>query len=355
MTPHLLLAGYFGCGNLGDDSILLGFMEGLKDIDVDLTLLSGSPEATFRAYGVRSAPRRDLRRVQEAIESCDALVFPGGSVFQDVTSLRSVGYYSTLVRRAKKAGKKVLLLGQGVGPLTSFLGKRMAASAYNAADVLVVRDPGSMNTLRALGVSRPVKVGADLAFLLPPARDSAGDFGVAGMKAVGIAPRPFGKHTKNVMAAFGDLIRRLYQNSYMPVLIPMDRDEDGPLILEIEKSQGGKIPDLRKIDSPRSLQDRISRMHGMIAMRLHAGILAANVGIPPLMVSYDPKVNELSKRLGLDSPPDLEGLNGQRLFEKFMAFEREHERNAASVARQREKAAQEAMLNVEALKECLIQ
>ena len=148
---HLLLSGYFGCGNLGDDAILLGFVEGLKNTPHDLTVLSGNPDDTFRNYGFRSVPRKDMKSVREAIERCDALVYPGGSIFQDVTSFKSVAYYSQLVKWAKGANKKVVLLGQGVGPLTGFLGKGAARSAFNSADAIAVRDPQSLSTLKSLG------------------------------------------------------------------------------------------------------------------------------------------------------------------------------------------------------------
>ena len=106
MSTQILLCGYFGCGNLGDDAILVGLSEAIADLDVKFTMLSGAPDETFRLYGMRSIPRRDLKQVQQAILESDYVVFPGGSIFQDVTSVRSAAYYNSLVRRAKKAGKK---------------------------------------------------------------------------------------------------------------------------------------------------------------------------------------------------------------------------------------------------------
>src|SRR5688572_18301017 len=196
MAVHLLLAGYFGSGNLGDDAMLLGFVHSLGE-GFEITVLSGGPEETFRNYGLRSVPKMDMKEVDQAIKKCDALVFPGGSIFQDVTSLRSVAYYSQLVKKAKSARKRVFLLGQGVGPLNRFLGKRMAASAFNAADVIAVRDPGSAISLKNLGVKGNIRLTADPAFLLPAVPDDgAQNFAVGNMTTVGISPRPFGKDKK---------------------------------------------------------------------------------------------------------------------------------------------------------------
>jgi polysaccharide pyruvyl transferase CsaB len=354
LGSHLLLAGYFGCGNLGDDAILMGLTNALQSDDVELTLLSGSPEATFRNYGIPSVGRKDLRRVEEAIARCDVLVFPGGSVFQDSTSVRSPAYYGQLVQRAKKQRKRVVFLAQGVGPLKSFLGKRIAAGAFNAADAIVVRDPGSASSLRELGVRVSPRIGADLAFLMPRSRgEPAEDFRVGGMKAVGIAPRPLGTKTKAIEKLFAGLARKLFSANFIPVLIAMDRIEDAPVIHAINKIQGGKIPNVLGLEIPLHIQQRMSRMDSVIAMRLHAGILAANVDVPPFMVSYDPKVTAFAKVLELHSAPPVEGLTPERLFELFIAFQRDHERNQRLVARKREELVRLAEVNIEVLRSCI--
>ena len=352
---HLLLAGYFGCGNLGDDAVLLGFIQGLGS-GFEVTVLSGAPEETFRNYGLPSAPRKDLAAVDEAIKRCDALVLPGGGICQDVTSLKSGGYYGQLVKRAKSSGKKVFLVGQGVGPLESFFGKRWAVSAFNAADAVVVRDPGSAAALRDLGVKTPIRVGADSAFLLPKPieRDDQTSFQVGNMHTVGLAPRPFGKKPKEVAQLFADVVRLLFQANYMPVLVEMDREMDGPLIQEISKAHGGKVPDLRKIQSPMQLQQRIARMDALIAMRLHAGILATTVGVPPFMVSYDPKVAALSKLLDLGGGLNVEGLTAQRLFDNFQLFQKDRERHLKIMERKRAELAKLAEANVEVVRESLM-
>ncbi|HVL39452.1 MAG TPA: polysaccharide pyruvyl transferase CsaB [Fimbriimonadaceae bacterium] len=352
---HLLLAGYFGCGNLGDDAILLGFIHGLG-AGYDLSVLSGAPEETYRLYGLRSIPRKEMASVQKAISECDALVFPGGSIFQDSTSFRSVVYYQQLVRMAKKAGKRVLLLGQGVGPLNGFLAKRAAAGAFNSADVIAVRDPGSLSTLKSLGVQKRVDVTADCAFLLPAPRDLGGSdtFQVGSMRSIGIAPRPLEKRKeREIVKLFADLSRMLFTANFMPVLIEMDRNVDGALIDEISKLQGGKVPSIKKLQTPMNLQQRISRMDSVIGVRLHAGIIAASVGVPSFMISYDPKVAAFAKLMDLGTAPQIEGLNAQRLFDAFVAFQKDRERNQRIVQKKQAELAVLAAKNIELLRESL--
>jgi polysaccharide pyruvyl transferase CsaB len=352
---RLLLAGYFSCGNLGDDAILAGFSEGVDKLPYDLTVLSGNPENTFRVYGMSAIPRKEVKAVQAAMNECDALVFPGGSIFQDVTSLRSTGYYAALVKQAKKAGKKVIFLGQGVGPLNSFMAKRMAVGAFSAADAIVVRDPGSAQLLRDIGVKRAPHVSADMAFLMrepPEDRDKSG-FAVGDMKTIGIAPRPFGKETKNIIKLFGEMARLLYKSNLMPVLIEMDQAIDRDLITKIGNTQGGKVPDIRGMYSPMQIQERISRMETVISMRLHGGILAATCGVPPFMISYDPKVIAFAKLMDLPAPPNIEGLTADRLFDTFMSFLKDGERNRKIIAKKKVELRKQAELNIEVLQTCL--
>ena len=352
MKARILAAGYFGCGNLGDDAILLAFRDACDASGFELSALSGAPELTHRNFGVPAVPRKEMARVKQAIEECDALVFPGGSIFQDVTSVKSVAYYGHLIKLAKKSGKKVVLLGQGVGPVTSYFGKKIARTALCAADGITVRDAETARTLNQLGVPGTIRTTADLAFLLPP--PSGGDdvkFGVGDMKSIGLAPRPHGKGTEMV-EVFGEVARQLFQNGYMPVLIEMDTVMDKPILDAIEKSQGGKVPGVRKIQHPADLQRRIARMEALVAVRLHAGILAATVAVPSLMIAYDPKVSAFAKDSGLPSIPAA-GLNAARIVEGLMALIKNREQAAERLASRRSEMQKLARGNIEFLDACL--
>ena len=352
---RILLAGYIGAGNLGDDAAMLGLVHALRDKHYDFEALSGNPEETFRLYGIRSYARREDKYIRQAIEDCDAVVFPGGSIFQDSTSIGSTFYYEGIVSQAKKAGKKVFLVGQGVGPLKSFLSRGKAKSAFNDADGITVRDPMAFQALKDLGVSKPARVAADSAFLLPqpPSSGESEGFNVGNMKTVGIAPRGVKERGRDIGALFGEFCKLLYQSGSMPVLIAMDRNEDVAIIDDISKKQGGKVPDIRKVSTPMQLQQRLSRMDLVVAMRLHAGILAATVNVPALMVSYDPKVTAYSRVMEIGNALTLEGLTATRLLDAFVSFQKDRERNAKILERKREEQRKAAELSAEVISDIL--
>ena len=332
--------------------MMYGFASVAETQGFTCAALSGDPDSTHRDFNVRAFDRRNNNQIDRAIAECDALVFPGGSIFQDVTSVRSVYYYSNLVKKAKAAKKKVLLLGQGVGPLTTFLGKKAAANAFQMADVVSVRDPGSVQALQSIGVRGKIHVTADCAVLLPRGfkSDEEGGFAVGGMRVAGIAPRPLGKG-RDVATLIGEFCRLLYQSGTMPVLIAMDQEEDVPLNLEISKRQGGRIPDIHRSTTPMQIASRIARMDCVVAMRLHAGILATTVDVPPMMISYDPKVSAYSRMLDIGTAMTLEGLTAQRMLDTFTAFNKDRERNVKLIVRKREELTRLAGKNIELLVE----
>ena len=351
MAKSLLLVGYFGRGNLGDDAILMGFVNGIKDLPYDVKVVCGEPSRLNMNFGLRGVQHRDFAAIKTEIAACDAVVFPGGSIFQDVTSLKSVGYYQEIVRLAKKDNKPVIMLGQGVGPLNRFLGKRMAASAFNAADVVVVRDPASQRALAELGVKTECHLAADMAFLLPePLADDSTTFGVGDMKAVGLSARPYGKDKgKSVMKLFAEVAKLLYSNNYVPVLIEMDREHDAKILDGIAKAQGGRVPEIRKLQHPADLQRRIGRMEAIIGMRLHAGVLAATMGVPSYMISYDPKVQAFTTMMGFAAPPKVENVTADKLFAGFQSMMSSRDRVVETMNRRKAEAVQKAEINIEVL------
>jgi polysaccharide pyruvyl transferase CsaB len=335
----IVVAGYYGEGNLGDDALLYGLLSGLGKRDIEPLVLSGNPDGTFRTFGTRSIPRRNFGAIGEELDSAAALVFGGGGLLQDATSLLSLKYYTHLIHLAKKRGKKVVLLAQGLGPIESFLGKRAASAALKMCDAITVRDAKSLALARSLGAGGRVELTADLAWLVKGVEGSEGTFQVGDMKAIAISARPWGKG-RGVAEAFGEFTQILFKNGYVPVLIEMDRSMDTAVLDSIAKQHGGRCPDIRNVTHPGDMVGRISRMHGVVAMRLHAGIFAAAAGIAPLMVAYDPKVSSFAGLLGLPFVT-FDSMTPSRLWDAFRSME---ERREELDALTRERAAEQVTL-----------
>ena len=115
----ILISGYYGFNNIGDESILKAVIDNLYEkLDgIEVTVLSRDPGSTAEKYGVRSKNRKSAMAILSEIKRCDLLISGGGSLLQDVTSGRSIIYYLMIIKAALVMGKKVFIYSQGIGPI----------------------------------------------------------------------------------------------------------------------------------------------------------------------------------------------------------------------------------------------
>ncbi len=106
--PKVVLSGYFGFGNAGDEAILAAEVAALRQLipQVEITVLSGNPRKTAATYNVEAEPRGNLWALCRALRRADLLISGGGSLLQDITSNRSIPYYLGVMALAKLMGKK---------------------------------------------------------------------------------------------------------------------------------------------------------------------------------------------------------------------------------------------------------
>ena len=106
---QVVMSGYYGFGNAGDDAILDSIQQAIRAAsdDVSVTVLSNDPELTRRQYGLDAIPRFRMLRVLHALRRGDVLLSGGGSLLQDTTSTRSLLYYLSVIRAAEWMGKPV--------------------------------------------------------------------------------------------------------------------------------------------------------------------------------------------------------------------------------------------------------
>ena len=264
--------------------------EGLGVREKLVIVLSGDPAFTQATYGVQAVPRMDLRAVRQAIRDSDALIFGGGSLLQDATSLRSLLYYLALIRWGLKAHGRVLLVGQGVGPLHRPLSRWLTRATLRRVPFLSVRDADSARLLSRIGVSHAT-VDADLTWALasqPPHIELDKD-----ARWIGLAPRAW--RDAPVREAFAALCRQIHADGYRALLIPMQENQDRSLCESIASESGALV--LPAPAHPAQLLGVMTALDGMVAMRLHGAIFAASQGVPTLCIAYDPKVDALATQL----------------------------------------------------------
>src|SRR5690606_41717164 len=91
----ILISGYYGFDNAGDDSVLYGIINSLQKHDASLqfSVLSNQPEKTEQMFGIAAYNRWNDIEVIGQLKKHDLLLMRGGSLLQDATSPRSALCY----------------------------------------------------------------------------------------------------------------------------------------------------------------------------------------------------------------------------------------------------------------------
>jgi polysaccharide pyruvyl transferase CsaB len=169
-TVPILIGGYFGCGNLGDDAILQAILHELSTSHptVRPTVLSGSPMRDRKRLGIGTLCRKDPFSILWGLFRARLFVLGGGSLLQNRTGNLSLFYYLWLLKLARLMRLPSVLFASGIGPLLGEGATRWVQKVLRSVDLIGLRDTHSKQLLRALGVPpQKLSLGADACFLLP--------------------------------------------------------------------------------------------------------------------------------------------------------------------------------------------
>ena len=306
---NFLINGYFGFANAGDEAVLAAMLAALKSERPDATFCatSGDVAATrsrFGGLGCDAVGRQSPRDLMEAIKRCDVFLSGGGSLLQDVTSVRNVVYYTGVLRMARLSGKPAMMYAQGVGPLRSPIARKLARIAFQGAEIATVRDGDSAQLLRAIGVTRAVEITADPVWQLAPATPIPRE-----RKRWIVALRSWPGAPDGALTRIVGALRAAAQvQGATPRFLPMQPGPDDEVLSGLVEA-GEKFEVKGKM--PAEIVALAAGGDLMIAMRLHALIFAAGQGVPCVALNYDPKVASLATLLGapiLNSPAESETL-----------------------------------------------
>ncbi len=301
---RVLLSGYYGFGNLGDEALLEVIVKQLRKRFPawDVEVLSASPEQTTALLGVAATPRWNMSDVREAIRRADVVLSGGGGLLQSSTSLRSVVYYAGILREAVRLKRKTMIFAQSIGPLDS-LGKFVVRSLCKGVMRATVRDGRSKVLLRQLLPSTPVEQTADPVFLY--------DLGVeeVDLAREGLDRTPYAVFSVRKVSALKEGIAMLARvadrlaekHGVRVAFLPLGGASDAEVsttIIRACKSAPMLLPEC-------TLERAAAIIRGarvVVGMRLHALILAARFGVPFLAIPYDPKVASLLDDLDYPLP-----------------------------------------------------
>ena len=309
---RVVLSGYYGFRNLGDDAILLTLRDRLSETTpgARLIALSNRPAETREKCGVEAVNRFDPFAVRLAIQHAACFVSGGGSLLQDHTSTRSLLYYTALIRMAKRCGKRVMFYANGIGPVESERNRERVRAAAEMADVITLRDEESLAALREMGVRNPnIRVTADPVYAMPC---GSRERGLALLSARGIpTERPlvgvsvrFAAGMETNVAAFARFCDAVNETAQV-VFINMQQGADDAASAAVRAQMHTEAYEIAAPYDPAAMVDMLACMDAVVSTRLHSMIFAACSGVPVLGVVYDPKVSACAHALDMPLAGDL--------------------------------------------------
>ncbi len=300
--PRVLIAGYYGFGNAGDELILRSILKEIKQSSpsVSVTVLSNDPQGTFGAHGVEARDRWSPVSVISAVWQSDALVFGGGGLLQDATGIRTLWYYLSILAAAILLRKQIWVWCVGVGPVRSPVNRRLVRWALGFCDYVSVRDAGSESELRSYGFRKPIAVLKDPVFDLNVHEKSHSNGGLPRFAFI-LRPVQGSQRREDLAEAFSkaaSYFLKIYNAEFSLAVFQPGKDE--VFLDAVLKRVKEEIPfdSMDKVHrhagrTPDEILQFMKHQDMVVSSRYHGAVLSLMMHTPVLGVAVDPKLRHL--------------------------------------------------------------
>jgi len=329
---NLVIVGYYGFGNLGDEAIrvalraALNGREGLRPV-----WLVSQPQNTNEVN--RSHPCAIFAGLRRSA----ALIFGGGGLLQNKTSTRSLLYYLSLILLARSLRRPVFLLGQGIGPINGRFARAKTRFALSKACYIGCRDRRSLDFIQSLGLDGTLS--GDLFFLTPPWKEPLEEQHKGKVRIV-LSLKGAGEAKRFIALLKGINARRNVSFVFLTFFPAEDRSLAESIVQQLDFPCRIVLP-----NSVEEASAELARADLLISSRLHPLEFGLRTGTPILAITEDPKVERFVEEVAshggpsivhtaspsieeicslLENSPDREALRG--------TYRRMHEETRAAVA-----------------------
>jgi len=305
MTKYLV-SGYIGFDNFGDEAIAKVLVSYLKSKNAEkITLISSNPKKTSKLYEVNSVGMLNFFR---ALIDCDVLISGGGSLLQDITSLKSLIYYLAIIFLAIVFRKKVIIFAQGFTPFRTKLGKVLTQFVLKKCDEIYIRDEKSQDLLNQMGIGSNLVSDPVYGIDVNPQKHSG----------VGVQLRDFYKLNAGFLNKLAKEIEKKFKDKEIK-LISLQDNLDLAVLNKFSKILDN-LNIKNRIYSNLSVEDGVkilSELEYLIGMRFHANLIASKSRVKILGINYDVKVSTLAEKVGFPII-ELDSKNIEDGFKNFL-------------------------------------
>ena len=305
----VFIIGYYGRFNLGDEAILDMTVKFIREISPrsSIKALSYQKHLTRLRSDVEAVSRNRIWSIMAALFSADVLVLGGGTLLQTASSKRSLWYYLSFVWMSKTLlKKKVMMLGNGFGPINGSISRKVTAKLLSMLDLILLRDEGSRAYMEKLGVVNPqIHVTTDFVYAL----DGKDEPLSVRENRVGVNVRKW----SNAQTVYYDLahtLDTLIDAGKEIIFVPFE-DEDMHAIELVKQQMKHNSVTLPFEPNYREVIRHIGGFEALISMRLHGMIFASLSHTPFVGIAYDPKIHYLCEQMDYPYVMDLASFDGE--------------------------------------------
>ncbi|MBR1618946.1 polysaccharide pyruvyl transferase CsaB [bacterium] len=294
MKKRFVLSGYYGFKNFGDEAILSVLVNKLQQNKDSVTIISSNPEYTKSLYKhIRAIKTFDFNNIIPAIYKSDILISGGGSLLQDVTSLKSLIYYLLIIFIALFFRKKVIIFAQGIGPINSLLGQFLTKILLKNCTYVSVRDKKSQELMQQWGINSDLLCDPIFSVNVPDNKKN---------KTVAIQLRNCKGMSNDFLDRLADSVSRNFSDFNIEIYSFQD-SIDLDICKTFEKNLNMLNPEIKTTVysgmSNSEIIESLSKSQYLISMRFHAIIIGLLAGVKTLGINYDIKVEKLAKEFNL--------------------------------------------------------
>lgn len=342
MVTKILIVGYYGLNNIGDEAILRGIVSGLRNYidDAKFYVFTNNGKITQSQHcvspiefpfadsvlkmSVNNLVHNRLSNLIKYINDCDIFILGGGALLQDL-KIYYLPFWLSMLYYAQFRNKKTVVYGVGAGPIDTKIGKNVCKYVLNKADVVSVRDPISKHVLEACGVNEVIQT-ADPAFSIDISKNENIDYGGHEEKAnfmistlynwlhdsdkyhnLKQATEDLNIRRKLIAGIFSEICDIYKKNILFVPTVKIDQEGYYEIKKIIKNNNYIDVTHYRNdIDY---YLDLFRKPHLVIGSRLHSLIFSTMVGTPIVPISYCMKTKSYLELLRLkDFYLDIENL-----------------------------------------------
>ncbi|BBG66800.1 polysaccharide pyruvyl transferase [Hydrogenimonas sp.] len=321
MGRKIVISGWYGPGNIGDEAILQAMIDIFEKEfkECEITVLSFDPGYTKKTQGVDavmqypSGKRRWLKSILsldifatlKAIRECDLFVMGGGGFLSDWQPNVPKDWLKQF-KVAKYFGKETWLYRIGAGPFLTDAGRETTRYYIdNYVDRVSVRDRASHDELvKSAGVKKSVEIEIDPVANICVERYMSGK---KSTKSIGIIYTEYFKNRffrpevrdrwESLFNAYCAQIQAVIEQGFTPRLIFFQKSIEEELAKKFLDIFGDSVT----VEFPGDYKEAISMMEssrGIISFRLHGNILAYAMKKPFLPIIYHHKTAGFLEQIG---------------------------------------------------------